>query len=292
MAHLDDMALFVRVVEEGSFTAAARLLGLPKSSVSHRVMQLEQHLAATLLHRSTRSIALTDIGREAFQRFRPLVLEAEQTEMDLRARSTRAAGLVRISATTGFGQMILAPVLCSLMEKEPDLRIELKLTDERINIIEDGIDIAVRMGVLDDTDLITRKLGSVERAICASKAYLDRNGGPETPEDLADHACIVTSAALDRWSFASGKDVTVRWRYAAGNVLAARDAVLAGCGIALLPLFLVREAMAKGLIVKLLPEHLLLPADAAALYPRARNQSLATRVVLDAMAAELGRNAI
>jgi DNA-binding transcriptional LysR family regulator len=289
MTDLNAMALFVRVVEAGSMSAAARLLNLPKSSISRRIALLEHELNATLLHRSTRSLSLTDTGRIYYERARPIVVDAQQAELEIRSRHSRAVGIVRISATTGFGQKVLAPVVCELLRDEPELKIDLRLTDERLNIIEDGLDLAVRMGALDDADLLSRRLTMVTRVLCASPDYLEANGTPDAPADLARHSCIVTSAALNRWRFEDQSEIAVPWRLAAGNVLLACDAAVGGHGIALLPRFLAAEHLEAGRLVQVLPDFPLPRSEATVLYPRDRIPSVATKTVIEALVKTLAR---
>ena len=289
MTDLNAMALFVRVVEAGSMSAAARLLNLPKSTISRRIALLEHELNATLLHRSTRSLGLTDTGRIYHERARPIVLEAQQAELEIRSRHSRAVGIVRISATTGFGQKVLAPVICDLLRTEPELKIDLRLTDERQNIIEDGLDLAIRMGTLDDADLLSRRITMVTRVLCAAPEYLEANGTPEQPKDLMRHNCIVTTAALNRWRFEDQTEIIVPWRFAAGNVLLACDAAIGGHGIALLPRFLAAEHLEAQRLVQVLEAFSLPRSEATALYPRARIPSLATTTVIERIAAVVGK---
>jgi DNA-binding transcriptional LysR family regulator len=292
MDDLNAMALYVKVVEAGSMAAAARLTGLPKSTVSRRVAELEKDLGAALLHRSTRTLNMTDSGRIYFDRVWPVVRTAEQAAVEVRSRNARAVGLVRISATIGFGQGVLAPVLCQILSDEPELRIELRLTEERMNIIRDGLDLAIRMGALEDAELLSRKIATVARVLCASPAYLAAHEAPQKPDDLKGHSCIVTAADLNRWRFADGQEIDVPWRFAAGNVFMAHDAAVGGQGIALLPRYLVREALLNGQLIEILPEFPIPHAAATAIYPRDRVLSLATKIVLDRMAATLGRETL
>jgi DNA-binding transcriptional LysR family regulator len=292
MADLDGMALFVRIMEAGSLSAAARSLGLPKSTVSRRLSQLEQALGTSLISRSTRALSLTDAGRDFLDRIRPLVFEAEQAELEIKSRGARAVGLVRIGATTAFGQSILAPLLCSLMQREPDLRIELQLSDQRENLFEDGLDIAVRMGRLDSSELTVRKLCSVTRGLYAAPTYLARCGEPEGPADLARHECIVIAKSLERWSFADGTEVRVPWRFASGTVAMALDAAMRGQGIALLPHFITVTAEASGELRKILPNTPLPVAEASALYPRNRTPSFAVKAVVDTLVRELANKVL
>jgi DNA-binding transcriptional LysR family regulator len=292
MADLNAMALFVRVVEAGSMSAAARLLKLPKSTISRRIALLEHKLGATLLHRSTRSLSLTDTGRSYHERARPIVLEAQQAELEIRSRHSRAVGIVRISATTGFGQKVLAPVICELLRNEPELKIDLRLTDERLNVIEDGLDLAVRMGALDDADLLSRRLTMVTRILCASPDYLEANGTPQLPVDLARHSCIVTSASLNRWRFEDQSEIAVPWRLAAGNVLLTCDAAVGGHGIALLPRFLADEHLQSRRLVPVLQAFPLPRVEATALYPKDRIPSMATKTVIETLVKVLARKGL
>jgi DNA-binding transcriptional LysR family regulator len=292
MADLDGMALFVRIMDAGSLSAAARSFGLPKSTVSRRLAQLEHGLGTPLISRSTRALALTDAGRDFLERIRPLVIEAEQAALEIKSRGARAVGLVRVGATTAFGQSIIAPVLCNLMQREPDLRIDLRLSDQRENLFDDGIDIAIRMGWLDSSELTVRKLCRVTRGLYAAPSYLAERGEPKRPTDLLQHACIVTAATLDRWRFVDGTEVRVPWRFAAGTVAMALDAARLGQGIALLPGFAAADAEATGRLCAVLPDTPLPAAEASALYPRNRTPSFAVKAVVDTLVRELARKAL
>jgi DNA-binding transcriptional LysR family regulator len=292
MADLDGMALFIRIMDAGSLSAAARGLGMPKSTVSRRLSQLEHMLGTTLISRSTRAIDLTDAGREFLDRVRPIVREAEQAELEIKSRSARVNGLVRVGATTAFGQSIVAPILCDLMQREPELRIDLRLSDQRENLFEDGIDVAIRMGQLESSELIMRKLCTVTRGLYASKSYLETRNAPRQASDLLDHECIVTSANLERWRFADGSDIRVPWRFASGTVAMALDAATRGQGIALLPRFVSAGAEASGALRRILPDAPLLSADSSALYPRNRTPSFALKAVIDALVQNLAQKVI
>jgi DNA-binding transcriptional LysR family regulator len=292
MVDLDGMALFVRIMQAGSISGAARSLGLPKSTVSRRFSQLEQSLGTSLISRSTRALAPTDAGREFLERIRPLVFEAEQAELEIKSRSARAVGLVRVGATTAFGQNVVAPILCDLMQREPELRMDLRLSDQRENLFEDGLDIVIRMGQLDASELIMRKLCSVTRGLYASPTYLAARETPKRPADLMEHDCIVTSASLERWSFADGTEIRVPWRFASGTVAMALDAALRGQGIAQLPRFVAAAAEASGDLRSLLTDAPLLTAEASALYPRNRTPSFAVKAVIDTLVRELANKVL
>jgi DNA-binding transcriptional LysR family regulator len=292
MADLDGMALFVRVADAGSLSAAARSLGLPKSTVSRRLTLLEGVLGSPLMHRSTRALALTDAGRIYLERARPIVRDAESAHLEIKSRSAKAIGLVRISATVTLGQAIIAPIICDLMQQEPGLRVDLRLSDQRLGVIEDNLDIAIRMGAIEDTELIARKLCSVARVLVASPTYLAGRSAPQTPSDLDGHECIVTSATLDRWTFADGEEIRVPWRFASGTIPMAIDAALAGRGLALVPKFAVNPHLADGRLLIVLDSHPLPLAQATALYPRARVASIAAKTVIDRLVRELAKTQV
>jgi DNA-binding transcriptional LysR family regulator len=287
MDDLNALAIFVSVAEYGSYTKAAKAASLPKSTVSRQVARLEKELNAPLLHRSTRAISLTDEGQRLFERARLALIDLRASVTEFHERQTRVTGTVRISATAAFGQRVVAPVLCGLMRREPELRIDLQLSDARSDIIQSGIDLAVRMGALPDSDLRARRLCTVARVLCASPEYLRGKGMPSEPNDLTRHSCIVTAPGLTRWTFASGRDVVVNWRLSVGSVLLAHDVALAGQGVALLPNFIAEKDLAKGRLIQVLPEFPLPDAVVAAVYPNDRVPAKATGAVLAYLVQEL-----
>lgn len=284
MASFEGMTLFVTVAEAGSLSAAARQLNIPKSTVSRQLAQLEKTLGSPLLHRSTRALALTDAGRVFLERIRPLVREVEAAQQEIIGRHARVTGTVRISATVAVGQFVVAPLICKLLDREPELRIDLRLNDQRIHLLEEQVDLAIRMGEIEDSELISRSIGKVERLLCASPAYVSRHGQPERPRDLASFECVVTSPDLNKWRFEDGDEVRVPWRFSAGTIPMAFTAALGGRGIALLPRFICGDAIAEGRLVNILQGHALPPAQATALYPKNRLPSFATRFVVKHLA--------
>lgn len=284
------MAMFVRIVEHNSISAAARAMGLQKSTLSRRLCALEAHLGTPLVRRSSRSLTLTDAGQRYYQRAAPLVAEAAIAEEEARASHGVPAGLLRITAPVGFGQSVLTPLLCEFLQAHSQVRLDLRFTDRRVNLIEAGFDVAVRMGPLEESDLIARRLCSVRRVLCATPAYLADHGSPATLAQVREHACVVIRPELTDWHFqtATGrKEVRIRWRLAAGNTEAARTAVLATLGIANLPHFSVASDLASGALVSLLDESPPTPEDATALTPPSRTPSLAARAVVDWLASRL-----
>jgi DNA-binding transcriptional LysR family regulator len=287
MTDYDGLALLVRIAEAGSLSGAARALGLPKSTVSRRLDQLEAGLGAPLLHRSTRRLALTDLGRMAVERAKPWVEDADALYAEIAGANAKPSGLIRLGATAGFAQGVLGPLVCSFLKNHPQVRIALVLSEGRADIVGEGLDLVVRMGALPDSELLARRLGRVMRVLVAAPDYLKAKGDPEAPENLKDHYCIVTSPALDNWELADGRSIRVPWRLAAGTIAMAREAALGGHGVALLPRFLVVDDLAAGRLVQVLPDYPLLSADATALTPRDRTPSVAVRALVQHLIREL-----
>jgi DNA-binding transcriptional LysR family regulator len=279
---LDGMALFVRIVEGGSLSAAGRSLGLPKATVSRRLALLEASLGAPLLMRSTRALSLTDTGRRFFDRVQPIVHDAEAAQSEVRTATTEPSGMLRVTVPVAFGEAIIAPQLVRFLEQYPRIHADLHFSDDRVNIIAEGFDLAIRMGELTDSDLISRRLTEIPIVIVAAPSYIAMRGNPETVFDLRHHTAILTHKALDYWDV-DGETVRVTWRICTGNVTVTRDAVRAGLGITRLPEFFVSEDLATGRLVRLLPGSELPKRPVTALYPRSIVPSLALRIFLDAL---------
>lgn len=278
---LDDLALLVTIADEGSFTAAARTMGLPKSTVSRRLADLELLLRTSLIRRSTRALSLTDEGRRIYDMAKPSITAADNAAQAIAERERHVAGRVSLTTTAALGQYLVAPHLAKLTGAYPDLQIELRLTERRVNIVSDGIDLAVRMGALDDSDLVARRLCLVRRVLVASHTYLERAGTPVAPSDLAAHNAIVTSAALNTWRFDGGWECAMRWTIAAGNMLVAHQLARLGHGIALLPDFMLEADLERGVLIRLLPDYPMEQADAWIVSSPQRYRSLAVQTVLN-----------
>lgn len=276
------MALFVRIVEDGSLTAAGRSLGLPKATVSRRLALLEASIGAPLLMRSTRALSLTDTGRRFFDRVQPIVREAEAAQSEVRTATTEPSGMLRVTAPVAFGEAIIAPRLVRFLEQYPRIRADLHFSDDRVNIIGEGFDLAIRMGELADSDLVSRRLAEMPIVIVAAPSYVAAHGNPETVSDLRCHTAILTHRTLDHWDV-GGEVMRVSWRVCTGNVTVTRDAVRAGLGMTRLPEFFVSEDLATGRLVRLLPGSELPKRPVTALYPRSIVPSPALRIFLDAL---------
>jgi len=278
---LDDLALFVTIADEGGFTAAATALGLPKSTVSRRLADLELLLRTSLFRRSTRALSLTDEGRRIYEMAKPSITAADNAARAIAERERLVAGRVSLTTTAALGQYLVTPHLIKLAAAYPEVQVELRLTERRVNIIGEGIDLAVRTGALDDSDLIARRLCKVRRLLVASPAYLERAGAPVAPSDLASHNAIVISAALDSWRFDGGWECSMRWTIAAGNMLVAHQLARLDHGIALLPDFMLETDLEQGSLIRLLPEYPMEPADAWIVSSPQRYRSLAVQTVLN-----------
>jgi DNA-binding transcriptional LysR family regulator len=290
MADLAGIEVFVKVVELAGISAAARATGLAKSSVSREIARLEARLGVRLLQRSTRALKLTEAGAEYYARCVAIVAEAQAAERAVSQAARAPRGLLRVTATVGFGTHYLAPLVIEYMAAHPEVRLELHLLDRRVNLIEEGFDLAIRMGALEDSTLTARRLGTVERALCAHPDYLARRGVPRLPEDLRRHACLSIDAEQRQWTL-GGTTVTVPWHLACNHVEVVREAALAGAGLALLPRFLVAADLAAGRLVQVLPGARPKPTTFYALYPYGRQLPLSARLFLDMLLRRFGPDA-
>ncbi|OWJ60869.1 LysR family transcriptional regulator [Inquilinus limosus] len=292
MPDLNDIAVFVRVVEAGSFTAAARLLGMPKTTVSRRVAALERAVGVRLLQRTTRSLGLTDAGRlyhDQGSRALRLIEEANQQLAEARAETS---GTIRISAPVGFGGHFLTATVFDFLAAYPKTRVELRLTDDRLNLIENGIDLAFRTGILPDSTLIARRLGATLRILCASPDYLARRGVPRVAADLAGHDCVIAgpSAIGASWVLdgPEGQEtVAVSGRFAANEMQAVAAAALAGYGIAQLPDGIAGALVRDGRLRRVLPGHAAPVGGIHAVYPSGQHLSPLVRSFIELAAKRL-----
>ncbi len=277
---------FMRVAESGSFSAVARQIGATQPAVSRQIAALEDHLGARLLQRSTRSLTLTEDGRDLLAHAARILDEVEETEAAIGRRQTSPSGLVRIGAPATFGRLYVAPRIGALLDRWPDLHVELSLNDATVDLVHDGLDMAVRIGEVTDGSLISRALGSFPRIAVASAAYLDRRGEPSHPSDLAHHSCIVFTrrAGSADWSF-DGPDgrvsVHVSGRLRTDSSEVAREAVLSGVGVALMPAWAFPRALRSGAVRPVLTAWNSTRAPIQAVYPSRRYLAPRTRAVID-----------
>jgi DNA-binding transcriptional LysR family regulator len=249
-----DLLIFVTIADRGGFGRAAAHLGISTSQVSRALAALEDRLGARLFNRTTRQVALTDAGRALHERARTLLAELDEAEAEVRDQSAEPRGTLRVSLPVHFGLRFLTPLAAEFATLHPNLRLELSFEDRRVDLVEEGFDLAVRISPMGDSSLIGRKLGATHILTVASPAYLERNPAPLHPRDLAQHHALLHDHESS-WRFrCDGEDVSVRvaGRFAANNGEALRHAVVLGLGVARLPDFMVAPDVGAGRLVRLL----------------------------------------
>jgi DNA-binding transcriptional LysR family regulator len=252
MDRLTSMLAFTQVVEAESFSEAARRLGLSKSSVSKHVTQLEARLGVQLLHRNTRRLSLTEVGRAFYERCAQVVRQVEEAELEVGRAHTAPQGLLKLNAPMSFGQLWLGRAVAEFLRHHPKLRVDMVLDDRALNPVQSGFDVTIRVApALADSSLIARRLAPNRLVVCGSPEYLARRGLPRTPADLAQHECLLYSYLSwgDTWRFMGrGGDewVTVSGSFRANNGDVLREAALAGLGLAYMPSFIVGRDLARG----------------------------------------------
>jgi DNA-binding transcriptional LysR family regulator len=286
MDRLTGMAVFARVVEAASFTAAARQLGISKSAVSKAVAALEDRLGARLLNRTTRRLAMTEVGQAFYERCARVVAEAEEAELVVTRLQVAPRGTLRVNAPVSFGMRHLGPVLGEFMVRHPELEVDIDLSDRFVDLIEEGYDVAVRITRLADSSLIARRIADNRMIVCAAPAYWARHGRPGRPGDLAAHDCLIYSYGATRgeWAFlVDGRAIRVRvsGRLQANNGDLHLAAALNGCGVASLPEFICGPALADGRLETVLGEFMPEPAGIHAIYPHNRHLSAKVRAFVD-----------
>jgi DNA-binding transcriptional LysR family regulator len=291
MDRLEAMQMFVRIVETGSFSAVARELGTTQPTISKQLTALEQRVKTRLLNRSTRSLSLTDSGASFYERCKQIIEEVQEAEGALGRLQATLTGTLHLNSSIALGQLFLTPLMLKFQNLYPDLTVELSLNDRIIDLVEEGVDLAVRLGRLADSSLVARRLGSTRRLLCATAGYLEEHGEPRRPEDLAEHNCLLYLylSSGNEWVF-KGADgeihVRVQGNFKANNAYAIREAVLAGVGIALLPDWMVHDQVDRGEVKPLLPEFATQPLEINAVYPSSRHLSAKVRTLIDFLQTE------
>jgi len=294
MDTLDGMKTVVAVVETGSFTAASERLNISKALASKYVGEVESRLNVRLFHRSTRKLALTEAGKRYYQQALPLLEEFTELVDSVTGEQSSPQGLLRVSVPVAFGEMKLAPLIPQFMRQFPDISLELILSNSLVDMVEEGIDVRVRIGGVDDSSLIARQLKTLPLILCASPEYLQRHGEPQTPQDIAEHNCIIDSNFRigKHWPMIDpdGKTETVNVssRIAASSPSAVKEIAAAGGGIGMVPRFIVEPALQQGLLKEVLPGYRTLEFGLFAMYPHRRYLPKKVRCFIDFMVAELG----
>ncbi len=292
---LNHVAVFARVVELESFTAAAKQLGLPKSSVSRTVTRLEDELGVRLLQRTTRKLHLTEAGQAYYERARVSLIGLEEAASAATNLSAEPRGTVRVTAPANMGILNLGDLVARFVRKYPLVHVEISLSSRFVDLVAEGFDLALRAGKLADSSLVARKIGNDNLGLFASTAYLRRRGRPKTLADLASHDCILFHGTHGKseWQLTGPRGeerVTVRGPLSADEMAFVQQAVAAGVGIALLPVIGVRLATAHGALpmpVRLLPEYSVGGNSLNVVSPSARFQSASVIAFRDFLVTEL-----
>lgn len=299
MSTLDRMLIFTRVAELASFTQAADALGLPKASVSTAVQQLEAELGTRLLHRTTRKVQPTQDGQAFYERCKDLLADVDEVQTMFQQRAGQTLrGRVRIDMSTSMARNAVIPRLPELLALHPLLELEISSTERRVDLVREGFDCVLRSGTVGDTSLVARPLGSMRMVNCASPAYLQRQGTPQGPADLAAHHLVhytnTLGAKPDAFEYldAAGAPVSVPMQGAVtvNNAEAYVAACMAGLGIIQVPCVGVQELLRQGLLVELLPQQVAPPMPLTLVYANRRNLSQRVRVVMDWLALVVDRH--
>ncbi|MBK6602311.1 MAG: LysR family transcriptional regulator [Betaproteobacteria bacterium] len=286
MKNLIGMAIFARVVEARSFSKAAQRLGLSKSMVSKELAKLERSLGARLLNRTTRKLSLTEIGAAFYEHCAHIVEEAEEAELLVGRLHGEPRGVLKVTTPVAFGTLHIAPALPEFLAQYPDVKIDLTISDRFFDLAEEGYDLAIRIARELPPNVVARPLATVNRVICATPAYFEQHGTPQTPDDLARHNCLVyTHANPDSaWRFRSARSeivVPVRGNLVLNDDEALWQAVLGGLGIALLPTFIVGKDLQAGRLQAVLARYVPSERGLYALYLPNRHLSAKVRVFID-----------
>ncbi len=294
MDRLTSLGVFVAAVEQGSLAAAARRFGLSAAMAGKHVSALEAELNARLLHRTTRRLSLSDVGQAYYERSKRILEAFDEAGREARDSQATARGVLRVAAPVTFGAMHLGEVVARYLREHPQVRVEVLLEDRYVDLVEAGVDVAIRIGRLQDPALVTRRLAPCRMVLCAAPSYLERHGTPGTPADLMRAQRLAFSEAVSPgdWTLqdAQGRAHVIDGPccMTANNVQMLLAAAIAGAGIAYGPSFVFGAHIARGELVELLPEHRAVELAIQAVYPSARRIPLRVRGFVDALARELG----
>lgn len=290
---LNALAVYAKVVERESFTRAAEDLGLSKSAISKQIARLEDRLGARLLNRTTRKLAPTEVGRAFYERCRRIVAEAEEAERAVTDLSSAPRGRLRVAAPMSFGILHLGPLLPAFMQRYPEVEVDIVLNDRRVDLIEEGFDLAVRIADLPDSSLIAKKLAPARRRVVATPDYWDRRGRPSHPRDLAGHDCLRYAYLPNpnEWPFEGPEGPftqKVSGPMIANNGDVLRQVALGGLGVLMTPTFFCGEELADGRLEAVLDDFEAGDINVYAVYPHNRHLSAKVRAFVDHLAAAFG----
>lgn len=294
-ANLNDIQVFMAVVDAGSFIAGGHAMGLSRSAAGKAITRLEERLGTRLLNRTTRALSLTDEGREFYQRGLQILASVDDAEASVAGAKSTARGVLRLTVPAAFGRLLLLPLLAKYLAAWPDVQVEMSFSDRLADLVDEGFDLAVRMGVTaPDTRLVSRVVAKYQTVLCASPTYLAKHGEPRDVDALAGHDCLLFSSRNQKqsWRLRDDQGIWVkamgRSRLRLDNGEAIRDAALAGLGIAYLPDFLVNEELATGRLKQVLTGVEGEEVRIVTLYPNKRLLEPRVRRFIDLMVEELG----
>ena len=279
----------MKTVNAGSFSAAARQLGVTTVAVSRNVQRLERQLGVRLLQRTTRSLSMTEEGRRFFEATRSALLTLETAHEAIALRRHEPSGLVRILSPTGFSRLYVVPAIATMRARYPRLQFELQASDRGVDMVEEGFDVGIRVGPVGDANVVVRKLADVPRVICAAPDYLERRGIPSSLDELADHECLAyrspSTGRIVRWEFggAAPESYEPRAALTLNDILAVCDAAIAGHGLVQLPTFIATVPIRNGDLVPVFVDRMGAPAQLVLQYPARPLTPARVRVVVDCL---------
>lgn len=283
MSEITNLALFVRVVEDGSFSAAARFLGMMPSSVSRQISQLEADLGTRLFQRTTRRQHLTEAGEIYLEHARRIVADLDSARLAINKLAETPSGNLTVAIEADFANIYIAPILDGFLSRYPEIQIRFLMNTKVIDLVESGIDIAIRIGKLDDSSLFVRKIGSYHTQPCASPDYLKQHGTPTHPEELTAHSCLSFNIQPRKtyWNFEVDddiKNIEISGKITANNLVFLKSAALSGLGIINLPIWMVQEDIQQQRLIPILEDFSMCPTSTPIQAVFAHNRHLAPKV--------------
>lgn len=287
------MRMYVAVVDGGSFAAAADKLDVSRAMVSKQVQKLEEHLGTRLLNRTTRRLSVTETGREFYERSVQIVSDVEEAQQIAGQMTRTPQGVLRVTIPLSYGQHRLAGIIGDYTQAYPQVHLDISLSDRKVDLVDEGFDLAIRIGAMPQSDLVARKIGGVRSMVCAAPAYLEKHGAPRTPADLATHACLgyTLTGTGTEWRL-EGPDRTVAIpisgpiRADNGDII--RLAALRGAGIVFQPQFIIGDDVDAGRLVRVLPDWQSVELGVYAVYPSRKHLSAKVRTFVDFLVNALG----
>jgi DNA-binding transcriptional LysR family regulator len=277
------LQLFTYVVEEGSFSAAARMLGVTPSSVSRQISALETDLGARLFNRTTRTQSLTEAGEIYFRHTQRIVTDIEEAQLAVRKLADTPSGNLHVTVEADFAITYLSPILPEFLKRYPDVQVRLSMTTDVVDLVHSGIDLAIRVGHLADSSLIARKIFASRSVLCASPDYIKTHGNPSHPHDLSQHQCVSfwVQSGRTQWKFQDAKNelnIPISGRVNANSLIFLRGAAIDGLGIAMIPTWMIQEELKSGQLITILEDYPLDPPSTPINAVFAHNKHLAPKV--------------